>query len=70
MLVALDESEHSAPETTTPQTGLNRLRSRPRIQIQAKAPNTSKSPAIPYAANRKSNPLISRRKIGVSTSTG
>lgn len=70
MLVAFDDTDHTAPETTTPQTGLNRLRSRPRIQIQAKAQNTSKSPAISYAANRKTNPLISRRKIGASTTTG
>lgn len=64
------ESEQIASEpSTTPQTGLNRLRNRPRIQIQPKAPNTNKQPtAASYInANRKVNPLISRRKIGSST---
>lgn len=68
-----DESEQVAAEpSTTPQTGLNRLRNRPRIQIQPKAANTNKQPtAATYSnANRKANPLISRRKIGTSTTTG
>lgn len=68
-----DESEQVAAEpSTTPQTGLNRLRNRPRIQIQPKAVNTNKQPtAATYSnANRKANPLISRRKIGTSTTTG
>ncbi|XP_031640835.1 uncharacterized serine-rich protein C215.13 [Contarinia nasturtii] len=66
------ESEQIAAEpSTTPQTGLNRLRNRPRIQIQPKATNTNKQPtAASYInANRKVNPLISRRKIGSSTTT-
>lgn len=69
---AADESEQIAAEpSTTPQTGLNRLRNRPRIQIQPKAPSANKQPtAASYInANRKVNPLISRRKIGSSTST-
>lgn len=69
----LDESEQVAAEpSTTPQTGLNRLRNRPRIQIQPKASNASKPPtAASLIANRKANPLISRRKpIGSSTTTG
>lgn len=67
------ESEQIAAEpSTTPQTGLNRLRNRPRIQIQPKAPSANKQPtAASYInANRKVNPLISRRKIGSSTTTG
>lgn len=67
------ESEPIAAEpSTTPQTGLNRLRNRPRIQIQPKAPSANKQPtAASYInANRKVNPLISRRKIGSSTTTG
>lgn len=68
-----DEEQIAAEPSTTPQTGLNRLRNRPRIQIQPKAPNTNKLPtAASYInANRKVNPLISRRqKIGSSTTTG
>lgn len=69
----LDESEQVATEpSTTPQSGLNRLRNRPRIQIQAKVANASKAPtAASYIANRKANPLILRRKsLGSSTTTG
>lgn len=67
-----DEEQIAAEPSTTPQSGLNRLRNRPRIQIQPKAPNTNKLPtAASYInANRKANPLISRRKLGSSTTTG
>lgn len=67
-----DEEQIAAEPSTTPQSGLNRLRNRPRIQIQPKAPNTNKLPtAASYInANRKVNPLISRRKLGSSTTTG
>lgn len=67
-----DEEQSAAEPSTTPQTGLNRLRNRPRIQIQPKAPNTNKLPtAASYInANRKVNPLISRRKLGSSSTTG
>lgn len=70
---AFDESDQVAAEpSTTPQSGLNRLRNRPRIQIQPKAANANKAPSpVSYTANRKVNPLISRRKpIGSSTTTG
>lgn len=69
---AYDESEQAGAEpSTTPQTGLNRLRNRPRIQIQPKAPNPNKQPTpVSYNANRKLNPLISRRKTLGSTTTG
>lgn len=68
----VDDSEQVAEQSTTPQTGINRLRNRPRIQIQPKAPSSNKPPtAASYIANRKVNPLISRRKIGgTSTTTG
>lgn len=67
-----DEEQIASEPSTTPQSGLNRLRNRPRIQIQPKAPNTNKLPtAASYInANRKVNPLISRRKLGSSTTTG
>lgn len=66
-----DESEHISPESTTPQTVLTRLRNRQRIQIQPKAAASKTPTAAPFAAsNRKVNPLISRRKIGTSTTTG
>lgn len=58
----------SDPDTTT-QTNLNKLKSRPRIQVnaEAKAKKTT-SPAV--AVNRKVNPLISKRKFGVTSTTG
>lgn len=69
---AAEDSEQVVEQSTTPQTGINRLRNRPRIQIQPKAPSSNKPPtAASYIANRKVNPLISRRKIGQqSTTTG
>lgn len=54
-------------ESSTPETGLNRLRNRPRIQIAASTART-KPPAV--AINRKVNPLIARRKLGSSTTQG
>lgn len=53
-------------ESSTPETGLNRLRNRPRIQITASTART-KAPAV--AINRKVNPLIARRKLGGSSTT-
>lgn len=54
------------------QNNLNRLKNRPRIQINAKAAadnnNKSKSNNLSQI-NRKANPLISRRKFGVSPSS-
>lgn len=54
-------------ESSTPETGLNRLRNRPRIQITASTART-KAPAV--AINRKVNPLIARRKLNSSTTQG
>ncbi|XP_055690071.1 mucin-2 isoform X2 [Lutzomyia longipalpis] len=52
--------------TTTSQSGLNRLKNRPRIQIQpAERPKTTQN----VFANRKVNPLIARRQFGVTSST-
>lgn len=53
-------------ESSTPETGLNRLRNRPRIQITASTART-KAPAV--TINRKVNPLIARRKLGGSSTT-
>lgn len=53
-------------ESSTPETGLNRLRNRPRIQITASTART-KAPSV--AINRKVNPLIARRKLGGSSTT-
>lgn len=67
-----DEGDQGNAETSTPpQTGLSRLRNRPRIQIKPRTPNAdAKAAPTPLsAANRKVNPLISRRKLGGSTST-
>ncbi|XP_026464595.1 flocculation protein FLO11-like [Ctenocephalides felis] len=59
------DSEHAAsegepvPETTTA-SGLSKLRQRPRLQVTAQKP---KPPATnPLINNRRSNPLIARRK--------
>lgn len=76
--------EHPVPsvgetevESSTPAlTGLNRLKQRPRIQLQS-APSRPKTPALGTAvaaptnntASRKINPLIARRKLGLTTST-
>lgn len=60
----LTSENESDPEATT-QNNLNKLKSRPRIQISAdsKAKKTTAAPVI----NRKANPLISKRKFGAST---
>lgn len=60
----LTNENESDPEATT-QNNLNKLKSRPRIQISAdsKAKKTTAAPVI----NRKANPLISKRKFGAST---
>lgn len=63
----------SEVENSTPAlTGLNRLKQRPRIQVQSGTvrPKTAAVAATPInTSNRKVNPLIARRKLGVSTST-
>ena len=61
-----NENESDAESTT--QNNLNKLKSRPRIQIntESKAKKTTAQPAI----NRKVNPLISKRKFGVTSTTG
>lgn len=67
-----DENEQANAETSTqPQTGLNRLRNRPRIQIKARDPkaDAKSSTPPPYNVNRKANPLIARRKLGSTTTT-
>lgn len=68
----VDDNESSQNETSIPvQTGINRLRSRPRLQVHAAAPHKAPStgPAVYNNANRKVNPLLSRRKLGSSTTT-
>ncbi|XP_070499819.1 serine-rich adhesin for platelets isoform X2 [Chironomus tepperi] len=60
-----NENESDAEATT--QNNLNKLKSRPRIQIntESKAKKTTAQPVI----NRKVNPLISKRKFGVTSTT-
>ncbi|KAL7046421.1 hypothetical protein ACKWTF_002567 [Chironomus riparius] len=60
-----NENESDAESTT--QNNLNKLKSRPRIQIntESKAKKTTAQPVI----NRKVNPLISKRKFGVTSTT-
>ncbi len=63
-----NSNDGAATESSTPaESGLNRLRNRPRIQITASTART-KAPAV--AINRKVNPLIARRKLGSSTTQG
>lgn len=66
-----EESDANAEASTPVPTGLNRLRSRPRLQVQARAPNSAKTASTVAAlnVNRKANPLLSRRKIGASSTT-
>lgn len=71
--VAVDENESSQSETSTPAvSGLNRLRNRPRLQVHAAtAPHRAPTGSAVYNnANRKTNPLIARRRnLGSSTTT-
>lgn len=63
-----DSDNENDAETTTV-SNLNKLKNRPRIQVSADAKAkkaTSSSPVI----NRKVNPLISKRKFGVTSTTG
>lgn len=55
-------------DTTTP-NNLNKLKSRPRIQINADS-KAAKKTTSSAAVNRKVNPLISKRKFGVTSTTG
>lgn len=60
-------SENESDLETTTQNNLNKLKSRPRIQINtdSKAKKTTSPPVV----NRKGNPLISKRKFGVTSTT-
>lgn len=60
------ENEASGETSTAATSGINRLKNRPRIQIN---PKVERVKATPVAINRKPNPLLGRRKIGVSTTT-
>lgn len=61
-------NENESDLETTTQNNLNKLKSRPRIQINtdSKAKKIASSPVV----NRKVNPLISKRKFGVTSTTG
>lgn len=69
------EDKSSANETEKPNTGsntltgLNRLKNRPRINVNVK---TDKPKIQPISLNRKPNPLLARRKIalGGTSTTG
>lgn len=56
-------------DTTTP-NNLNKLKSRPRIQINADSKAAKKTTSPAAVNNRKINPLISKRKFGVTSTTG
>lgn len=60
------ENDGSGETSTVATSGVNRLKNRPRIQINQK---TERVKTTPVAINRKPNPLLGRRKIGVSTTT-
>lgn len=61
-----NSKEDKSEASTQAATGLNRLRNRPKIQINTK---TEKARAPAPAVNRKANPLLGRRRIGVSSTT-
>lgn len=61
-------NENESDLETTTQNNLNKLKSRPRIQINTDA--KAKKTASPAVVNRKVNPLISKRKFGVTSTTG
>lgn len=61
-----NEAVASGETSTAATSGVNRLKNRPRIQINQK---TERVKTAPVAINRKPNPLLGRRKIGVSTTT-
>ncbi len=66
-----EKSSHdgdSETETTT-QSGLNKLKNRPRIQISAE-PKKKATTNNNVLINRKVNPLLSKRKFGLVSSTG
>lgn len=60
-----NENESDAESTTA--NNLNKLKSRPRIQISGES--KAKKTTIPPVINRKANPLISKRKFGVTSTT-
>lgn len=65
-----EENDPNAEASTAAPTGLNRLRNRPRLQVQPRAPNSAKSSTVAALnINRKQNPLLARRKIGASSTT-
>lgn len=61
-------NENESDLETTTQNNLNKLKSRPRITINTDS--KVKKTASPAIVNRKSNPLISKRKFGVTSTTG
>lgn len=68
-----DESDQSNGDATTQApSGLSRLRNRPRLQVQPRAPTVNNKPTGTAAlnpSNRKVNPLLAKRKSGSSTTT-
>lgn len=63
------DANNSEPSTPPP-SGINKLRNRPRLQVQPRAPNSAKSStAAALNINRKPNPLLARRKLGASSTT-
>jgi len=67
--IAAGTDGESDVETTT-QNNLNKLKSRPRIQINTDAKASKKAATSQPAINRKVNPLISKRKFGAASTTG
>ncbi|KAG5677984.1 hypothetical protein PVAND_007696 [Polypedilum vanderplanki] len=61
-------NENESDAETTTANNLNKLKSRPRIQINAES-KAKKPTAAQPVINRKANPLISKRKFGVTSTT-
>lgn len=59
------DSSQQTDQAAPPQTGLNRLKSRPRIHVTAgQSTKAKQQQPLPTIVNRKINPLVARRKLG------
>ena len=61
-------NENESDAETTTQYNVNKLKSRPRIQVNTDS--KAKKTTSPVVINRKVNPLISKRKFGITSTTG
>ncbi|XP_059609694.1 uncharacterized protein LOC132257031 isoform X3 [Phlebotomus argentipes] len=65
--IVISSTVSSIQESTTSQSGIHRLKNRPRIHVHSA--ERSKGATQNVFANRKVNPLIARRQFGLNSST-